>query len=203
MGVYSSKPQLLSRGGPSVKTETLSPAPPDMAAPLFEVVASSAAASMAGRGALRDLSSGTSDEYQTGSLVVGTNGQDGARNTNVGAGMSYTSDSHDPATASGRHKGHYVAAGGSMGQQDPGQLDITAEKRDIVSSSAAMMTQASTSRGRPAVSGMDVMVGGVGSSRNGGGQEDRKFVGAYSPEARRQRIQRFLEKREHRVGFTV
>ncbi|CAN0455266.1 unnamed protein product [Hapterophycus canaliculatus] len=45
------------------------------------------------------------------------------------------------------------------------------------------------------------MVGGgprIGVSGGADGGE-KKFVGAYSPEARRQRIERFLQKREKRV----
>lgn len=60
-------------------------------------------------------------------------------------------------------------------------------------------------RGRPVVSGMEIMVGNgpkTGLSVGGSGVdgEQKKFVGAYSPEARRQRVQRFLQKREHRVS---
>ena len=100
------------------------------------------------------------------------------------------------------HVGDSRNVGGRENQRGAygGEIAVTTGHR----SGGAASTPHHATRGRPVVSGMEVMVGdgpraGVPIVGNGVDGERRKFIGAYSPEARRQRVQRFLQKRENRV----
>lgn len=200
----ASRHQLLSRGGPPVvKTEVLAPAP--------------TAATMARLAATRSCTSaGTSD------AAVGVGGgvgisrtelaaEAGASRGNAGGVGNYTTNPHESAAVSGRHTGHYAHSGGTLGEgAHGGNIGAIGAGAGMGRGHPEMVSQTTSAaaashgavRGRPVVSGMGIMVGGgPAGPRNGEGDEERKFVGAYSPDARRQRIQRFLQKREHRVSL--
>lgn len=208
--------QLLSRGGPVVKTEATAVPPSSTASQTTVRLTSAALAAAAPAGV----------HHRPDFVVVGARKRDSASpgRGSGGGGGYYSSAAHISSSAGGRHANPATASGGGTG----GATSTAGDPHGVSAANsggthlhhhnaevASHAQQASTSshgtgavRGRPVVSGMGIMVGrgppphhqrsGVGGA--GGGDEDRKFVGAYSPEARRKRIERFHEKREHRVS---
>lgn len=177
--------QLLSRGGPVVKSEpTMAPAP----------------------SRLGTTRSGTAAAAAAGGLSGGLGG------ATTAAGGNATNHYASGAAYNGRHTGPYVTtttAGGRSNEGARAQGGVYGDEGmgGGQGSGAGPTGTHHAVRGRPVVSGMGIMVGGgprTGAAMGVGGDgEERKFVGAYSPEARRQRIQRFLQKREHRVSIVV
>lgn len=190
---YRHQHQLLSRGGPIIKHELGTPASSTASQTTVRLTSAALAAAAPAGGHRSEFAaagvgaggkSETSPYYPNAAAVSSsTVGAEGAHGTTAGgAGMANVSD----------------------GLLHPdSQLDVASQ--------ASVSGHGGTGavRGRPVVSGMGVMVGRSpvphhhqrsGTGSGGVGDENRKFVGAYSPEARRKRIERFLEKREHRVS---
>lgn len=210
--------QLLSRGGPSVvKSEMLSSSPsplgPTRSSTAAAASAKAAAAAAAnaeegeeasGSGASAGLyatnhyASGAAYDarhtgpYATAEAAAAGGDGDGAEAGGAAAVQARPQGSSAAAVAAAAAA---AAAGGLQGGSLFGRDGAAA-------AGAAAPTHHHAARGRPVVSGMEIMVGGGPRMGMAGGAEgeERKFVGAYSPEARRQRIERFLQKREKRVS---
>ncbi|CAM9711836.1 unnamed protein product [Choristocarpus tenellus] len=124
----------------------------------------------------------------SGSAVGGT----GACGTEASAGQGAIT----PATSGvglhlrGEKGGRGSLAAGKSSASSGGTVSSGGRVGEAAATAAA--------RGKPSVPGTGVIVGG-GKEGVGGGDGERKLVGAYSPGARRQRIERFMQKREHRV----
>lgn len=208
--------QLLSRGGPAVvKSEILSSS--SSPSPLGATRSSTAAAASA-----KAKAAGTTDEGDEASAAGGSGGLSGYATNHYASGAAYD----------GRHTGPYAtaeaaAAGGDGEAAEVGASSVQARPQGssaaavaaaaaaaagggaqggnlyAAAAGASTPTHQHAARGRPVVSGMEIMVGGGPRMGMAGGAngEERKFVGAYSPEARRQRIERFLQKREKRVSL--
>ena len=220
MGLSASRAQqLLSRGGPAVvKSEMLSSSP----SPLGATRSSTAAAASAKAAAAAAIT----DDGEDASGSVASGGLSGYTTNHYASGAAYDARHTGPyataeaAAAGGDGEGAEVrattaqarpqgssaaavaaaaaaaaAAGGAQGGSLYGREGAAA-------AGAATPTHHHAARGRPVVSGMEIMVGGGPRMGMTGGAdgEERKFVGAYSPESRRQRIERFLQKREKRVS---
>ncbi|CAM9650043.1 unnamed protein product [Pylaiella littoralis] len=219
MGISASRAQqLLSRGGPAVvrseMSEMLSSSPSRLGSTRSSTAAAAAAAS-----AKAEAAAG-SDDGEPAAVVDGS----GFTTNHYASGAAYHGRHTGPyataaaAAAGGREEG---ATGGGVGallsaQARPQGSSAAAAAAGVAGQDAhhtahaaaaaaaaagATQTHHHAARGRPVVSGMGIMVGGgprLGMAAGADGEE-RKFVGAYSPEARRQRIERFLEKREKRV----
>ncbi|CBN77808.1 conserved unknown protein [Ectocarpus siliculosus] len=203
--------QLLSRGGPAVvKSEVLSTSPSQLGATRSGTAAAAAAAasakaSAAGAGGSAVAAGGggdggtdSSSGFSTNHYASGADAAAGGEAAGAGPsspvsvqtrphGSSAAAIAAAAAAAGGFHVGGHGGTGGGGGHAAAGGVTPTPH----------------APRGRPVVSGMGIMVGGgprVGMGAGGAGADgEKKFVGAYSPEARRQRIERFLDKREKRV----
>lgn len=219
MGLSASRAQqLLSRGGPAVvKSEMLSSSP----SPLGATRSSTAAAASAKAAA----AAGATDEGEDASGTGASGGLSGYATNHYASGAAYNARHTGPyataeaaaaggdgegaevatATAQARPQGSSaaaVAAAAAAAAASGAQGGNLYGREGAAAAGAATPTHHHTARGRPVVSGMEIMVGGgprMGMSGGADGEE-RKFVGAYSPESRRQRIERFLQKREKRVS---
>ncbi|CAM9198067.1 unnamed protein product [Sphacelaria rigidula] len=191
---YRQQHQLLSRGGPVIKHELGLPASSTASQTTVRLTSAAlAAAAPAG---------GHRAEFTAAGVGTGGKSDIPPYYTNAAAVSSSTAGA---GNARGTTAGGAGMANVSGGLHQHSQLDIASQSHQA---SASGHGGTGAVRGRPVVSGMGVMVGrgpvphhhqrsGTGSGTVG--DENRKFVGAYSPEARRKRIERFLEKREHRV----
>lgn len=220
--------QLLSRGGPAVvKSEVLSTSPSQLgatrsgtAAAAAAAAAASAKASAAGAGGLAaaagddggggtDSSSGFStNHYASGAAFHGRHtGPYATAEDAAAGGEAAGARPSSPVSVQTRPHGSsaaaIAAAAAAAGGFHVGGHGGTGAGGSHAAAAGVTPTP-HAARGRPVVSGMGIMVGGgprVGMGAGGAGADgEKKFVGAYSPEARRQRIERFLEKREKRVS---
>lgn len=208
--------QLLSRGGPSVKLDDSL-----TVAPCLGSGSGSACSDVFSPNTARMSPDTATDYYKAAKEEeAGNNDNGGAAETPVVVG--FTSNHYSSGAAySMRRTGSYGtttrsaagaerAAAGLRSQNSQvrgayGRESATVASGQRYESGGGSSTPHHAARGRPVVSGMEIMVGNgpktglsmVGSGVDG---EQKKFVGAYSPEARRQRVQRFLQKREHRVS---
>lgn len=195
MGGFSSRPQLLSRGGPSVKAEALSPVPQGVGGSRLGPARSGSVVKTAGPPGTElpvgDSSSDSPDDYAMGDAAVEAESHVVTRASS--GNVFSTTSAHASAAVPGRHTGHLTAAERRESNHYGGGVS------DIGASST--ISTSHVVRGRPLTSGTATMGDASGARSGTGVVQERKFVGAYSPEARRQRIQRFLEKREHRVSI--
>lgn len=213
LGIGVRAQQLLSRGGPSVKLEDSLTAASRLGSGSGSVrsdVFSPSAARMS-----PDAATGDYDEDDD-------EDEDEAEAAEASAVVGFTSNHYSSGAAySARRTGSYGTttrsatgaerAAVGLRRQDSqvrgayGRESATVASGQRFESGGGSSTSHHAARGRPVVSGMEIMVGNgpktglsIGGSSVDG--EQKKFVGAYSPEARRQRVQRFLQKREHRVS---
>lgn len=220
MGLSASRAQqLLSRGGPAVvKSEMLSSSPSPLGATRSSTAAAASAKAAAAAGTA-DEGEGASGTGASGGLYATNHYASGAaydaRHTGPYASPEAAAASRDgdgdgaevrAAPAQARPQGSSaaaVAAAAAAAAAGGGAQGGTLYGRDGAAAAGAVApTHHHAARGRPVVSGMEIMVGGGPRMGMTGGADggERKFVGAYSPESRRQRIERFLQKREKRVS---
>lgn len=225
MGLSASRAQqLLSRGGPAlVKSEILSsPSSSQLgttrsgtaaAAKASAAAAAAAAAADAGSDAAAAAANNggyATNHYASGAAYHGRHtGPYATAAEAATGGVKAEIGSAAPSIQTRPHGSSAAAVAAAAAAATGGGDSASAGGlygRDGAAAAAAATAGAApthhAARGRPVVSGMGIMVGGgprIGVSGGADGGE-KKFVGAYSPEARRQRIERFLQKREKRVS---
>ena len=224
MGLSASRAQqLLSRGGPAVvKSEMLSSSPSPLGATRSSTAAAASAKAAAAAAEEADDASGSSasgglsgfatNHYASGAAYDARHTGPYATAEAAAAGGDVDGDEDEAevgaATVQARPQGSSAAAVAAAAAAAAAAAGSAAHggsvyaREGAAAAGAATPTHHHAARGRPVVSGMEIMVGGgprMGMSGGADGEE-RKFVGAYSPESRRQRIERFLQKREKRVS---
>lgn len=215
--------QLLSRGGPAVRSDM--PLPPSSrlgttrsgtaaAAKASAAAAAAAAADTGSEAAAATADSGgyATNHYASGAAYHGRHTGPYATAAEAATGhVKAEVGSAAPAIQSRPHGSSaaaVAAAAAAAGGKDGASTGLYGRDRAAAGAAAGAAAAAAggatpthhAARGRPVVSGMSIMVGGgprIGVS--GGAEGGENKVGAYSPEARRQRIERFLEKRKKRV----